>query len=70
MTEPKKEIEKTYQFAKHELAEFLGDLRDQVDNRSLKIGDKTIELPENYDVEFGYKFEDEKNEIELELKWS
>jgi len=70
MSKPEKEIEKKYSHNRQQLAEFLKNLVIQIEAGEVIIGEERIQLPEDVmDVEYGFKIEKGKNEIEIEVKW-
>jgi amphi-Trp domain-containing protein len=70
MPEPSREIEKKYSYDRTQLVGFLTRFRDGVDAGEVRIEDESIQIPEEVmEVEYGFKIEKGKKEIEIEIKW-
>jgi amphi-Trp domain-containing protein len=70
MSEPEKEIEKSFSYDKQQLIQFLENLKSEIDAGEVKIGQEQFKVPEgNMDVEYGFKIENGQKEIEIEIKW-
>jgi len=62
-------MEKTYSFDKEKLANFLARIGSEIAKGKLTIEGEEINIPEKMDVEYEFKSENSKNEIEIEIKW-
>jgi len=54
---------------KEGLLSFLKELISQVEQGYIMVGEKKIELPENFELELKYKEKENKKEIEWEIEW-
>jgi len=54
---------------KEGLISFLRELISQVEQGYVMVGEKKIELPENFELEIKYKEKENKKEIEWEIEW-
>ncbi|MFP4558092.1 MAG: amphi-Trp domain-containing protein [Candidatus Hadarchaeota archaeon] len=70
MAEPEKEIEEKYSYNKQQLVDFLENLRKEIEEGRINIGNEQVQIPEsNMEVEYGFKIEKGQSEIEIEIKW-
>jgi amphi-Trp domain-containing protein len=64
-----RKIEADYSFDREKLANFLARIASEIAKGELIIKGQKIRIPQSLDVEYEYKLEDGKNEIEIEMKW-
>ncbi len=65
-----KHVEKSMKKTKKELVDFFKKRAGELESTgNLTIADKTIEIPENVEVEYEFKVENGKHEFEIEIKW-
>ncbi len=67
--EKERKIEANYSFDREKLANFLARIASEIAKGELIIKGQKIRIPQSLDVEYEYKLEDGKNEIEIEMKW-
>lgn len=63
----KEKIEK--KLTKAEFVEYLKNLVAQAEQGYIMIGEKKIDLPEEFELELKYKEEENKREVEWEIEW-
>lgn len=64
----KEKIER--RLTKAEFVEYLRNLVAQVEQGYVMIGEKKIDLPEEFELELKYKEEENKREVEWEIEWN
>lgn len=64
----KEKIEK--KLTKAEFVEYLKNLVAQAEQGYVMIGEKKIDLPEEFELELKYKEEENKREVEWEIEWN
>jgi amphi-Trp domain-containing protein len=64
-----RKIEANYSFDREKLANFLARIASEIAKGELIIKGQKIRIPRSLDVEYEYKLEEGKNEIEIEMKW-
>uniref|UniRef100_A0A832LX18 Amphi-Trp domain-containing protein n=1 Tax=Caldimicrobium thiodismutans TaxID=1653476 RepID=A0A832LX18_9BACT len=64
----KEKIER--KLTKAEFVEYLRNLVAQVEQGYVMIGEKKIDLPEEFELELKYKEEENKREVEWEIEWN
>ncbi len=70
MGEPEKEIEEKYSYNRQQLVDFLENFKKEVEEGMINIKNEQVQIPDNgMEVEYGFKIEKGKSEIEIEIKW-
>lgn len=64
----KEKIER--RLTKAEFVEYLRNLVAQAEQGYVMIGEKKIDLPEEFELELKYKEEENKREVEWEIEWN
>ncbi len=64
-----RKLEVNYSFDREKLANFLARIASEIANGKLIIKDEEIRVPPQVNIEYEFKAEDGKNEVEIELKW-
>ncbi len=54
---------------KEGLIAYLNELISQVEQGYVMVGEKKIDLPENFELEIKYKEKENKKEVEWEIEW-
>lgn len=66
------EKEKIKKFVKREeFLTYLKELITQIEGGYVVVGDKKVELPEEFEFELKYKYDEDKKkkEVEFEMEW-
>jgi amphi-Trp domain-containing protein len=65
----KRKIEENFSFDREKMANFLARMASEIANGKLIIRGEEIRIPNTFDMEYEFKGEHNKNELEIEITW-